>query len=105
MATTNTCKQFKVLTSDGVRVVATITAYNDNGSSQVPLRVSQSLRDRRRLSTIVRSKVLRRSWWSQRSTSNHFLIPLPVGKRLQPEKMAKIDPFFGAAPDHRGVTF
>ena len=38
MATTNIWQQFKALIPDGVRVVATITANNGNGTSQVELR-------------------------------------------------------------------
>ena len=38
MATTNIWQQFKALLPDGVRVVATITANNGNGTSQAELR-------------------------------------------------------------------
>ena len=38
MATTNIWQQFKALIPDGVRVVATITANNGNGTSQAKLR-------------------------------------------------------------------
>ena len=38
MATTNIWQQFKALSPDGVRVVATITANNGNGTSQAELR-------------------------------------------------------------------
>ena len=38
MATTNIWQQFKALIPDGVRVVATITANNGNGTSQAELR-------------------------------------------------------------------
>ena len=38
MATTNIWQQFKALTPEGVRVVATITANNGNGTSQAELR-------------------------------------------------------------------
>ena len=38
MATTNIWQQFKALLPNGVRVVATITANNGNGTSQTELR-------------------------------------------------------------------
>ena len=38
MATTNIWQQFKALLPDGVRVVATITANNGNGTSKAELR-------------------------------------------------------------------
>ena len=38
MATTNIWQQFKALLPDGVRVVATITANNGNGTCQAELR-------------------------------------------------------------------
>ena len=38
MATINIWQQFKALIPDGVRVVATITANNGNGTSQAELR-------------------------------------------------------------------
>ena len=38
MATTNIWQQFKALIPEGVRVVATITANNGNGTSQAELR-------------------------------------------------------------------
>ena len=38
MATTNIWQQFKALIPEGVRVVATITANNSNGTSQAMLR-------------------------------------------------------------------
>lgn len=38
MATTNIWQQFKALIPEGVRVVATITANNGNGTSQATLR-------------------------------------------------------------------
>ena len=38
MGTTNIWQQFKALLPDGVRVVATITANNGNGTSQAELR-------------------------------------------------------------------
>lgn len=38
MATTNIWQQFKALIPEGVRVVATITANNGNGTSQAALR-------------------------------------------------------------------
>ena len=38
MGTTNIWQQFKALSPDGVRVVATITANNGNGTSQAELR-------------------------------------------------------------------
>ena len=38
MATTNIWQQFKALMPEGVRVVATITANNKNGTSQAQLR-------------------------------------------------------------------
>lgn len=38
MATTNIWQQFKALIPEGVRVVATITANNGNGTSQAKLR-------------------------------------------------------------------
>ena len=38
MATINIWQQFKALLPDGVRVVATIAANNDNGTSQAELR-------------------------------------------------------------------
>ena len=38
MATTNIWQQFKALIPDGVRVVATITANNGNGTRQAKLR-------------------------------------------------------------------
>ncbi len=38
MVTTNIWQQFKALIPDGVRVVATITANNGNGTSQAELR-------------------------------------------------------------------
>ena len=38
MATTNIWQQFKALLPDGVRVVATITANNGNGTSRAELR-------------------------------------------------------------------
>lgn len=38
MATTNIWQQFKALIPEGVRVVATITANNGNGTSQAQLR-------------------------------------------------------------------
>ncbi len=38
MATTNIWQQFKALIPDGVRVIATITANNGNGTSQAELR-------------------------------------------------------------------
>ncbi|WP_067521844.1 hypothetical protein [Endozoicomonas ascidiicola] len=37
MATTNIWQQFKALVPEGVRVVATITTNNGNGTSQVEL--------------------------------------------------------------------
>ena len=38
MATTNIWQQFKALIPEGVRIVATITANNGNGTSQTKLR-------------------------------------------------------------------
>ncbi len=38
MATTNIWQQFKALIPEGVRIVATITANNGNGTSQAQLR-------------------------------------------------------------------
>ncbi|WP_066017350.1 hypothetical protein [Endozoicomonas atrinae] len=38
MATTNIWQQFKALIPEGVRVIATITANNGNGTSQAELR-------------------------------------------------------------------
>ncbi|MGO0307490.1 hypothetical protein ACTL6P_12930 [Endozoicomonas acroporae] len=38
MATTNIWQQFKALIPEGVRVIATITANNNNGTSQAKLR-------------------------------------------------------------------
>ncbi|WP_419833057.1 hypothetical protein [Endozoicomonas atrinae] len=38
MATTNIWQQFKALIPEGIRVVATITANNGNGTSQATLR-------------------------------------------------------------------
>ncbi|WP_163369517.1 hypothetical protein [Endozoicomonas acroporae] len=38
MATTNIWQQFKVLIAEGVRIIATITANNGNGTSQATLR-------------------------------------------------------------------
>ncbi|MBO9484595.1 hypothetical protein [Salinisphaera sp. G21_0] len=38
MATTNIWQQFKALIPEGVRIVATITANNGNGTSQATLR-------------------------------------------------------------------
>ena len=38
MATTNIWQQFKGLLPEGVRVVATVKANNDNGTSQAELR-------------------------------------------------------------------
>lgn len=38
MATTNIWQQFKTLIPESVRIVATITAINDNGTSQAALR-------------------------------------------------------------------
>lgn len=38
MATTNIWQQFKALIPEGVRVVATVTANNGNGTSQATLR-------------------------------------------------------------------
>ena len=38
MATTNIWQQFKALIPEGVRVVATVTANNGNGTSQAELR-------------------------------------------------------------------
>lgn len=38
MATTNIWQQFKALIPEGVRIVATITGNNGNGTSQVTLR-------------------------------------------------------------------
>ncbi len=38
MATTNIWQQFKALIPEGIRVVATITANNGNGTSQAMLR-------------------------------------------------------------------
>ncbi|USE36553.1 hypothetical protein [Endozoicomonas sp. SCSIO W0465] len=38
MATTNIWQQFRALIPEGVRVVATITANNGNGTSQAELR-------------------------------------------------------------------
>ncbi len=38
MATTNIWHQFKALIPEGVRIVATITAKNGNGTSQATLR-------------------------------------------------------------------
>ncbi len=38
MATTNIWQQFKALIPEGVRIVATITANNGNGTSQAELR-------------------------------------------------------------------
>lgn len=40
MATTNIWQQFKALIPEGVRIVATITANNGNGTSQALLRDS-----------------------------------------------------------------
>ncbi|WP_419832795.1 hypothetical protein [Endozoicomonas atrinae] len=38
MATTNLWQQFKALIPEGMRVIATITANNGNGTSQAELR-------------------------------------------------------------------
>ena len=38
MATTNIWQQFKALIPEGMRVIATITANNSNGTSQAELR-------------------------------------------------------------------
>ena len=38
MATTNIWQQFKALLPEGIRVVATITANNGNGTGQAELR-------------------------------------------------------------------
>ncbi|WP_066017686.1 hypothetical protein [Endozoicomonas atrinae] len=38
MATTNIWQQFKALLPEGIRVIATITANNGNGTSQATLR-------------------------------------------------------------------
>ncbi|WP_257264067.1 hypothetical protein [Endozoicomonas sp. ONNA2] len=48
MATTNIWQQFKVLTLEGVRVVATITANNGNGTSQTTLRDGSVITVKRR---------------------------------------------------------